>query len=140
MLTLPDGTKPKRNVETILKTIRRLMVAAGLALAGLAPAFAQDAVGKWSGNVKAPDGDIPFVLTVTKDAEGKLTAVGESPSQAPGMQIPAENVVSDGANLTFDVGAVAGNYAGTWDEAKKAWVGMWKQNGLGMPLDFTRAP
>ena len=122
-----------------MKTMRRLLVVAGLALSGLAPAWAEDAVGKWTGNVKAPDGDIPFVLTVTKDAAGKLAAVGESPSQAPGMQIPTENVVSDGAKLTFDVSAVAGNYAGTWDEAKKAWVGMWKQNGLDMPLAFTRA-
>jgi hypothetical protein len=140
MLASRDGTKPKRNVETMLKTIRRVLVALGLVAAGLAPAWAEDVVGKWTGNVKAPDGDVPFVLTVTKDAAGKLTAIGESPAQAPGVQIPAENVVSDGAKLTFDVSMVAGNYAGTWDDAKKAWVGTWKQGGIDMPLQFTRTP
>jgi hypothetical protein len=118
----------------------RLVFAMGLALAAIAPAWAEDAVGKWLGNVKSPEGEIPLVLTVTKDAAGKLAAVAESPEQAPGMQIPTENVVSDGLKLSFDVSVVAGDYAGTWDEAKKAWVGTWKQNGLEMPLDFARAP
>jgi hypothetical protein len=120
-------------------TIRKfgLVTLAAAMIAGAA--YAEDAVGKWSGVVKAPDGDIPFVLNVTKDAAGKLAAVGESPSQAPGMQIPAENVVSDGATLTFQVAAVGGSYAGTWDEAKKSWLGMWKQNNFEMPLDFARS-
>lgn len=118
----------------------RVLIAGGLVFACLSPAWAEDAAGKWTGMVKAPDGDIPFVLTVTKDAAGKLTAVGESPSQAPGVQIPAENVVSDGAKLTFDVAAVAGGYSGTWDAAKNVWVGTWKQGGYEMPLDFARAP
>lgn len=102
-------------------------------------AYAEDAAGKWSGVVKAPDGDIPFLLTVAKDEAGKLSAVGESPSQAPGVQIPAETVVSDGASLSFQVAAVGGSYAGVWDEAKKSWVGVWKQSGFDMPLDLARS-
>lgn len=121
-------------------TAMRVLLAAGLAALGLGSAWAEDVTGKWTGNVRAPDGDVPLVLVVTKDADGKLAAVGESPSQAPGMQIPTENVVSDGAMFTFDVGAVAGSYSGVWDEAKKVWVGTWKQNGLDMPLDLARAP
>jgi hypothetical protein len=117
-----------------------LLVVAGLAVAGLSPAWAEDAVGKWAGNVKAPDGDIPLVVTVTKDEAGKLAAVGESPSQAPGMPIPTENVASDGAKLSFEVSMVAGNYAGTWDEAQKAWIGTWTQGGFAMKLDLARAP
>jgi hypothetical protein len=120
-------------------TIRKfgLVTLAAAMIAGAA--YAEDAVGKWSGVVKAPDGDIPFVLNVTKDAAGQLAAVGESPSQAPGMQIPAENVVSDGATLTFQVAAVGGSYAGTWDDAKKSWLGIWKQGNFDMPLDFARS-
>lgn len=120
-------------------TIRRfgLVTLAATMIAGAA--YAEDAAGKWSGMVKAPDGDIPFVLSVAKGADGKLSAVGESPSQAPGVQIPAENVISDGSALTFDVAAVGGSYSGAWDEAKKAWVGVWKQGGFDMPLDFSRS-
>jgi hypothetical protein len=66
--------------------------------------------------------------------------VAESPTQAPGIQIPAENVASDGAKLSFDVAMAAGSYASTWDEAKKIWAGTWTQNGTGMPLDLARAP
>jgi hypothetical protein len=120
-------------------TIRKLGLVTLAAAMIAGAAYAEDAVGKWSGVVKAPDGDIPFVLNVTKDAAGQLAAVGESPSQAPGMQIPAENVVSDGATLTFQVAAVGGSYAGTWDDAKKSWLGIWKQGNFDMPLDFARS-
>jgi hypothetical protein len=140
MLASLHGTRPKQNVETTLKTMRRLLVVAGLAVAGLSPAWAEDAVGKWIGNVKSPEGDIPLVVTVTKDATGKLAAVGESPSQAPGMPIPTENVTSDGAKFSFEVSMVAGNYAGTWDDAQKTWIGTWTQGGQGMKLDLARAP
>src|SRR5690242_9737510 len=111
MLVLGIRHVPTRTMETILRSIRSVVVAAGLIVAGLAPAWAEDAVGKWTGNVKSPEGDIPLVITVVKDEAGKLAAVGESPAQAPGLQIPTENVVSDGAKLTFDVSMVQGSYA-----------------------------
>lgn len=127
-------------METILKLMRGVLFAAGLIAAGLAPAWGEDAVGKWTGNVKSPEGDIPLVITVTKDEAGKLAAVGESPAQAPGLQIPTENVTSDGAKLTFEVSMVQGSYAGIWDQMQKAWVGTWTQGGQSMQLDLTRAP
>ena len=117
----------------------RLMASsAALLMWGAGAAWAEDAVGKWTGLVKSPDGDIPFVLNVAKDADGKLTAMGESPAQAPGMKIPADNVTSDGDTLTFDVASVAGRYEGAWDDAKKSWVGIWSQSGYDMPLDLAR--
>lgn len=123
-----------------MKSILNYLVAGAVIVSAAGAACAEDAAGKWNGIVKAPGQDIPFVLTVTKAADGSLTATGESPSQAPGVQIPAEAVKSDGATLTFDVAAVVGSYSGTWDDAKKAWVGIWKQGGFDMPLDLSRAP
>jgi hypothetical protein len=123
-----------------MKTMKRLVAAAMIAAVSAGAAWAEDAVGKWTGVVKAPGQDVPFILTVTKGEDGKLAATGESPSQAPGMVIPAENVASDGATLSFEVSLAAGSYSGTWDDAKKAWVGIWKQSGVDMPLDFARAP
>ncbi len=114
-------------------------IAAAALVFGAGAAWAEDAVGKWTGLVKSPDGDIPMVVTVSKDAAGALTAIGESPAQAPGMQIPTENVVSDGSKLAFDVQAVGGRYEGVWDEGKKSWVGTWSQTGYDMPLDLARA-
>ena len=119
-----------------------IFAAAGMAVAlfGSSAAWAEDAVGKWTGFVKAPEADIPLNLSVTKDAAGALTATAESPTQAPGIVIPTQNVTSDGTTLTFDVAMAAGSYAGTWDAAKGAWVGVWKQNGFDMPMELKRAP
>jgi hypothetical protein len=137
---LAGSTKRNLPGREEMKSMKRLLAMAAVVAMTAGAAWAQDPVGKWSGIVKAPGQDVPFILNVTKDAEGKLAATGESPSQAPGMVIPAENVVSDGANLSFEVSMAQGSYAGTWDETKKAWVGIWKQSGFDMPLEFTRAP
>jgi hypothetical protein len=32
-----------------------------------------------------------------------------------------------------------GAYEAKWDEAKKAWVGQWSQNGVDLQLDLSRA-
>ena len=117
-----------------------LAIGMAVALFGSGAAWAEDAVGKWVGVVKAPGAEIPLNLNVTKDAAGALSATAESPMQAPGMVIPTENVTSDGNQLKFDVAMAAGSYTGTWDAAKGAWVGMWKQGGLDMPMELKRAP
>lgn len=111
-----------------------------VAVLGAGAAWAEDAVGKWLGVVKAPEADIPFNLTVAKDAAGALSATAESPSQAPGMVIPTENVASDGDTLSFEVGMAQGSYSGTWDAANAVWIGVWKQNGFEMPMELRRAP
>jgi len=121
---------------------RGVFVAMGMAVAlfGSGAAWAKDAAGKWEGVVKAPEADIPFNLTVAKDGAGALTATAASPTQAPGMVIPTENVASDGDRLSFEVAMAQGSYAGTWDAAKSAWVGIWKPNGYEMPMELKRAP
>jgi hypothetical protein len=113
---------------------------AGL-LAAMAPmAWAEDAVGKWAGPVKAPAADIPVVVTIAKAADGKLSASLESPTQAPGQTIPVDTITSDGATMTFSIAMILGDYKATWDETQKMWTGAWTQNGTTMKLDLTRAP
>jgi hypothetical protein len=123
-----------------MKSIRPIVIAAGLALASAGAACAEDAVGKWTGAVKAQGAEIPLNVTITKGTDGKLSATAESPSQAPGMAIPTENVTSDGKALSFEVAMAMGSYSGAWDAKKKAWVGTWKQGGQDMQLDLARAP
>ena len=125
---------------TFLKYGLKFGVATMAAVMVAGAAWAEDAVGKWVGVVKAPEADIPFNLTVAKDNSGALSATAESPSQAPGMVIPTENVASDGDKLSFEVAMAQGSYAGTWDAANGAWVGVWKQNGFDMPMELRRAP
>jgi hypothetical protein len=116
------------------------MLVVALAVTLTPVAFAEDAVGKWTGIVKAPDAEVPAIVTIAKGADGKLSANLESPSQAPGQQFPADKVESDGAKLTFEAAAIAGSYSGTWDAGQKAWVGKWTQGGVEMALDLSRAP
>jgi hypothetical protein len=123
-----------------MKSMRRIVIAAGLVLVSAGAAWAEDAVGKWTGVVKTPEGgEIPLNVTVTKGTDGKLAATVASPTQAPGVEIPTENVTSDGKTLGFEVGVVTGSYSGTWDATKKTWVGTWKQDGEEMQLDLAKA-
>jgi uncharacterized protein len=121
-----------------MKPIRGLLLAAA-SLAMAASAWAEDAVGKWSGVLATPGGDLPLVMTVAKAADGKLSANLESPAQAPGRLIPADTIASDGTTISFTVAALQVSYSGKWDAAKKAWVGTFVQGGS-LPLSLTRVP
>jgi len=81
-----------------------------------------------------------MIMIVSREADGRLSARLESPTQAPGVPVPTQNVESDGSRLSFTSSMVQGSYAATWDEARKAWVGKWTQNGVDMSLDWARAP
>jgi hypothetical protein len=123
-----------------MKPIRVLLLAAA-SLAMAAGAWAEDAVGKWSGTlVGTPQGDLPLVITVAKGADGKLSANLESPAQAPGTLIPATTIASDGATIAFTVENLRVSYSGKWDAAQKAWVGTFTQNGGSLPLSLAKAP
>jgi hypothetical protein len=122
-----------------MKLIRGLTLAAcSLALA--AAAWAEDAVGKWSGSLTTPGGELPLVMTVAKGADGKFTANLESPAQAPGMLIPATTITSDGSTIAFTVDNLGVAYSGKWDAAKKSWEGTFTQNGGSLPLSLKRTP
>ncbi|HEX5008513.1 MAG TPA: hypothetical protein VFV70_15470 [Hyphomonadaceae bacterium] len=113
----------------------RILAPAACSLAVAAAAWAEDAAGKWSGVVA---GAIPIVITVTKAADGKLSATLESTAQAPGQQFPLDTITSDGATLSFSLAMVQASFTGRWDAAQKAWVGTFTQ-GADVPLSLTRA-
>lgn len=123
-----------------MNSVRRIVSGALIAAAMAAPAFAQDAVGKWTGIVKAPGQDLPIVVIVTKDAAGKLSATLESPSQAPGLQIAADTVANEGDTFAMAIAALRADYKATWNSGAKAWVGSFVQSGTPMDLTMTRAP
>lgn len=113
-------------------------MAAGMLLTAPS-ALAQDAQGKWTGAVKAPGQDIPLVLTVTKAADGTLTASMESPSQAPGMVIPLDSITVANGEMTFAMAQILGDYKGKWNADTKIWDGTWTQDGTAMELDLAKA-
>lgn len=122
-----------------MRAIRRIIAGALVAAALAAPALAQDAVGKWTGVVKAPGQDLPIVVIVTKDGAGKLSATLESPSQAPGMLIPADTVANEGETFAMTIAALRAEYSANWDGGARSWVGKFTQSGTPMDLTMTRA-
>jgi hypothetical protein len=122
-----------------MKSVRGIIVGALITCAMAAPAFAQDAVGKWTGVVKTPGGDLPIIFVVTKDTTGKLGATLESPLQAPGMLLVADKAANDGDTLSLTFEKIQGAYKATWNGETKTWTGTWTQIGTPMPLNMTQA-
>jgi hypothetical protein len=121
-----------------MKPLRALTLAA-CSLAFAAAAWAEDAVGKWTGTLTTPGGELPLVITVSKAADGKLSGSLESVAQAPGQPFPLDAITSDGSTLTWTLAMFQASYTGKWDAAQKAWVGTFTQGGP-LPLSFKRAP
>jgi uncharacterized protein len=120
-------------------SIMKLPILLAFAVFAASPAFAEDAVGIWYGSIQTTKGDRPILATI-KQADGRLITTLESPTQAPGVTIPTENVVCDGTTLSFASTTVSGAYSAKWDAGRKAWVGVWKQNGVDMPMELMRTP
>ena len=51
-------------------------------------AWAEDPVGIWAGVNKTTKGDRPMIMVVSREADGRLSARLESPTQAPGVPVP----------------------------------------------------
>src|SRR5690242_7743779 len=117
-----------------MKPVRALVLAA-CSFAYAAAACAEDAVGKWTGTLTTPGGELPLVVTVTKAADGKLSGNLESVAQAPGQPFPLDTITSDGSTLSWTLSMVGASFTGKWDAAQKAWVGSFTQGGS-LPLSF----
>src|SRR5690349_16710601 len=121
-----------------MKPLRIVMLAA-CSIAMAAAAWAEDAVGKWTGTLATPGGELPLVVTVAKGADGKLTGSLESVAQAAGQQFPLDTITSDGSTLSWTLTMVQASFTGKWDAAQKAWVGTFTQGGS-IPLSLKRVP
>lgn len=118
--------------------VGRIMVAAlaaALATAGLACAWAQEPVGDWHGRLAIPTGELRIGVTLRPKAGGGYEGSLASPDQAVAA-IPLEEVRAEGGVLSFAIPRIAGSYEGRWDPDRKAWVGQWRQ-GTSLPLVLT---
>jgi hypothetical protein len=114
----------------------KLLPAACLfAMFAAAPAFAEEAAGKWSAT--SPSGATTIFLTLAKADDGAFTGYLESPTQTP-LPIPLQAIKTDGQKLSFSSNAMHGAFAGAWDETKKMWSGEWRQHGKVIVMEFVR--
>ncbi|PZQ60255.1 MAG: hypothetical protein DI570_14520 [Phenylobacterium zucineum] len=116
----------------------RLAILSLAALAAAAPAFAEDAVGDWIGQVKTPGGvELSLAAHLRKAADGTLEGYAESPDQSP-MTLAMAELMATSETLDFSLPLVRAKYAAKWDPATRAWVGTLTQGGAAMPLNLTR--
>ncbi len=126
-------------MRNLLKTFA-LTLAASLAMLGAGTAFAQpapDPVGDWHGVLQTPRGGLTLILTVSRDADGALRAVLESPDQAPGTRIPATGISVENGQLTFAIASLGASFKGDWIAGERAWSGTFTQGG-DLPLKLAR--
>lgn len=120
-----------------------LFATAALVWATAAPAFAEDAVGNWSGAI---DGHLISLVHIEQAAGGTLTgtfASHEAPLTAPdgrALKSPIAHVAATADHLSFTVPGNGGLFDGRWDDAGKAWVGtfQWGEGGYKSKLDLSR--
>jgi uncharacterized protein len=81
-----------------------------------APAFAQEAVGDWTGLLV---GQLPIIVHITKGTDGHYSGSLESPDQGA-FVLPAENVEATPTHLAFSIPKLGGSYDGTWDDGTRS--------------------
>lgn len=122
-----------------MKLHRTIAAAVAMLALSASTAFAEDAVGKWAGTVKASEGLVPVAVVIAKAPDGKLTGTTQSAKKNAGAPLKMENVSSDGKTLSFDVPGASGGFKGDWQADKKAWVGRWASEDGPLDMVLTRA-
>lgn len=89
-------------------------------------AYAQSPLaGKWTGKLAAFDLRIVFNIS---EKNSKLVATMDSPDQGA-KDIPCDDVIVNGNNVTIGVSIIGGSYNGILSEDKKTIEGKWMQGG-----------
>lgn len=101
-----------------------------------APALAQEAAGRWSGQLPPPVG-LHLIMTITKAADGTYSGALLSPDQSPAA-IPASKVETGPDRLVVTIDSLHVVYEAHWDAGKSAWVGTFDQAGRRWPLEMAR--
>jgi hypothetical protein len=122
-----------------MKLHRTVAIAAAALLLSTSSAFAESAVGKWTGTVKASEGLLPVTVTIVTAAGGTLAGTSQSPKKNAGAPMKIEKVQSDGKTLRFDVPEANGGFRGDWNEEQKSWVGRWASEDGPLEMILTRA-
>ena len=97
-----------------------------------------DPAGLWSGDIEAGSNRIAVVVEIEAREVEMLTGSLETPGQVGTPRLQLANVVASEETLAFDVPAIASRFEGRWSFEDNAWVGVWKQSGMELPLALTR--
>ncbi len=101
-------------------------------------AIAAELEGTWNGTMDVKGKQLHIVLTMLNQADG--TAIGSVVNLDQGrLEIPVTVIAQSASTLTFDLRAVGGSYAGTFNNDRTELVGTYRQGALEAPMTFRRA-
>lgn len=93
--------------------------------------------GDWHGALTIPTGKLMLIVTITTDDDGNLSAVLESPDQAPGQKIPVTEITIEDNHMHFAIAMINATYEADWDDEAQHWSGTFSQ-GANLPLTLER--
>lgn len=109
-----------------------------LSLLAALPSSAQTVQGDWQGTLKAGASELRIVVHVTRDDKGGLKATLDSPDQGA-SGIPITSIDVAGSTLKFESQPIMGSFEGMVNAGATAIAGTWRQGGMSIPLELTRA-
>ena len=122
-----------RRLPRVVQGASAMAFAWGLASA---PACAEEAAGRWLGQLPSPV-SLHVVLIITKALAGGYTGVLKTPDQGD-QAIAATKVEASADHLVFTQADLHLTYDAQWDQGRKAWVGVFTQSGHAFPLALMR--
>ena len=102
----------------------------------LAQQTPEQVTGTWNGALNVGGTNLPLVLHIKADADGKLTATMDSPQQGA-KGIPVQEVKLAQDSVYLNIRAIGGVYVGKVRNAETI-DGHWKQGGYALPMQLKR--
>jgi hypothetical protein len=119
--------------------MKSMLCALALSLSTAIPVFGQSVEGDWQGTLTVGPAELRIVVHVARDSSGTLKGTLDSPDQGA-SGIPISSMSASGAILRFEISPIAAAFEGTVNSGATAINGTWRQMGMSVPLDLTRAP
>ncbi|MFG0298051.1 MAG: alpha/beta hydrolase family protein [Phycisphaerales bacterium JB047] len=120
-------------MPTIFRIMFCLLITASTAFANSPEPVADD----WHGALTIPTGKLMLIVTITTDDDGNLSAVLESPDQAPGQKIPVTEITIEDDHMHLVIAMINATYEANWDDEAQHWSGTFSQ-GANLPLTLER--
>lgn len=120
------------------KIISCLLLSLAVLVTSTAAHASPEPTGLWSGDIEAGTNRIAVVVEIEEGEAGALAGSLETPGQVGTPTLQLANVAASEENMAFDVPAIASRFEGRWSSEDNAWVGVWKQSGMELPLALTQ--
>ena len=92
-----------------------------------------DLIGTWSGALEIPGAELDMIFHIASTPDGSWSGALDVPAQGA-TGIPISQVSCQDGEVVFDVSLIAGIYSGSFSLDGTSLEGVWKQNGMEIPM------